>query len=256
MKKLKPRSNGFYGWVPDLPDLRDHTFQIERPLAELPASVNLEANCPKVVDQGNLGSCTANAIQGAIGFDQIKQAQTVVDISRLFVYYNERVMEGSVGEDAGAMIRDGVKSVNKLGAPAETDWPYTISKFAAKPPKKAYTNAKKHQVLKYARVQQTLDQLKQTLAGGFPVIFGFSVYESFESQKVSKDGIVPMPSDSEQLLGGHAVLAVGYNDATQRFRVRNSWGTGWGQKGYFEMPYAYLTDPNLSDDFWVLQLLE
>jgi C1A family cysteine protease len=245
------------GWIPDLPDLRDKVFAAPRAIGPLPASVDLRPGCPAVYDQGQLGSCTANAIGAAVQFDQMKQGLADVFVpSRLFIYYNERVMEGSVDEDAGAMIRDGIKSVSKQGAPHEELWPYTVSKFRTKPPASVYKDAAKHQALLYQRVTQQIDQLKGCLASGYPFVFGFAVYESFQTQAVAKSGKVPMPSPTEKQLGGHAVLAVGYDDAKERFIVRNSWGPDWATKGYYTMPYAYLLDENLSDDFWVIKLVE
>src|SRR5271154_1514724 len=128
-----------YGWLPDLPDQRDHLYAAPVEItAILPASVDLRSNCPPVYDQGQLGSCTANAIAAAIEFDRKKQRLTDFVPSRLFLYYNERVMEGTVSSDSGAQIRDGIKSVSKIGAPREADWPYDIAKFTDKPPTKAY----------------------------------------------------------------------------------------------------------------------
>ncbi|MEP7310041.1 MAG: C1 family peptidase [Acidobacteriota bacterium] len=251
----KVRSLKRYGWTPDLPDQRDRMYSAPlRRLGALPPSVDLRNVCPPVVDQGELGSCTANAIAGALQFNQMKEK--LADIfppSRLFIYYNERVIEHTVNEDSGAMIRDGIKSVAKDGAPHETLWPYDISKFRDKPSAAAYKDAAKHRAILYQRLNQTLDQLKGCLASGFPFVFGFSVYESFETQAVAKTGKVPMPKAKEKQLGGHAVLAVGYDDASKRFIVRNSWGTGWGLQGYFTIPYAYLTDGNLADDFWTIK---
>jgi C1A family cysteine protease len=225
-----------------------------RVLGALPTSVDLRTECPPVVDQGQLGSCTANAIAGALQFNQMKEKLAdVFPPSRLFIYYNERVIEHTVSEDSGAMIRDGIKSVAKDGAPHETLWPYDISKFTIKPSAAAYKDALKHRAILYQRLTQTLDQLKGCLASGYPFVFGFSVYESFESQAVAKSGKVPMPKPKEKQIGGHAVLAVGYDDASKRFIVRNSWGTGWGLAGYFTIPYAYLTDSNLADDFWTIK---
>jgi C1A family cysteine protease len=248
-----------YGWIPDIPDHRDQVYAA--PLAhvkKLPAHVDLRPHCPhEVYDQGQLGSCTANAIAGAIEFDLLKQkAPAVFTPSRLFIYYNERAMEHTVNTDSGAQIRDGVKSVNKLGAPPESVWPYSDQNpgpFTEKPAAGIYTEAAKHKITAYQRVARSLAQMKGCLAAGYPFVLGFSVYESFESEEVAKSGDAPMPGSDEQLLGGHAVLAVGYDDKAQRFILRNSWGPHWGKKGYFTLPYAYLLDGNLSDDFWTVR---
>jgi C1A family cysteine protease len=246
-----------YGWQPDVPDHRDHLYAA--PLiyqAKLPVQADLRKKCPAVYDQGQLGSCTANAIAGAVQFERLKQKLKPDFVpSRLFIYYNERVMENSVKSDAGAQLRDGIKSVATQGDCPETEWPYVIAKFADKPTAPCYKDALKYQAVQYQRVPQILNQLKGCLASGYPFVFGFSVYESFESAQVASDGIANLPSAKERLLGGHAVLAVGYDDATQRFMVRNSWGDGWGAKGYFSLPYAYLTDANLAADFWTIRLV-
>lgn len=245
-----------YGWVPDRPDQRDHLYSA--PLMELktiPPKVDLTPQCPPVYDQGQLGSCTANAIAGAIEFDLKKEAKPDFVPSRLFIYYNERVIEHTVNSDSGAMIRDGIKSVSKQGDAPETEWPYDITKFTVKPPANVYRDAKKHTAVQYQSVAQDLTQMRGCLASGYPFVFGFTVYQSFESQEVAKTGVVPMPSPNEQTVGGHAVLAVGYDDSQQRFIVRNSWGADWGMKGYFTIPYAYLAQANLSDDFWTIRLV-
>ena len=248
-----------YGWKPDLPDHRDFTYSISRKVANitLPAKVDLRPLCPPVYDQGELGSCTGNAIAGAIEYEQIKKKDPKPFIpSRLFIYYNERVLEGTVSQDSGAMIRDGMKSVNLQGACTETTWPYNVAKFKKKPTAKAYKEGTNYQTKVYARVPQDLNSLKSCLAAGDPFVFGFTVYASFESDVVAKTGVMPMPTPNETVLGGHAVLCVGYDDSTQRFIVRNSWGPNWGQKGYFTMPYAYLTNNSLADDIWVIKDVE
>ena len=246
------RTQARYGWNPDLPDHRDQIYSAPPAPRGVPAVVDLRPNCPPVYDQGQLGSCTANAIAGAIEFDRKKQGLSDFVPSRLFIYYNERVMEGTVGSDSGAQIRDGIKSVNKIGAPPETDWPYDISKFTQKPPPKAYADAKQDRAVQYQKIVQTLAQIQGCLASGFGFVFGFTVYESFESQTVAKTGIMPMPAPHEKKLGGHAVMAVGYNTANRMMIVRNSWGPSWGQGGYFMMPFEFILSPNCSD-IWTIR---
>ncbi len=254
---FEPRKIHKLGWIPDLPDIRDHMYSAPQvTLAELPEKVDLRTNCPAVYDQGQLGSCTGNAIAAAVQFDRLKAAQAPdFPPSRLFIYYNERVLEHTVAQDAGAMIRDGIKSLASRGVCPETDWPYETNQFADKPPAKAFTDALGHKAASYCRLLNTLPQLKGCLASGYPFVFGFSVYEGFESEEVAKSGVVNMPQPNEKQLGGHAVLAVGYDDSQQRFIVRNSWGPAWGMNGYFTIPYAYLTDDNLADDFWTVRMM-
>ena len=145
---------------------------------------------------------------------------------------------------------------SKEGVCPEKDWPYVISKFASNPSAGCYKKALDHQVLSYQRVSRNLEQIKGCLADGFPMIFGFTVYESFESASVAKTGVVNMPSPGEHVVGGHAVLAIGYDDSSRRLIVRNSWSEQWGKKGNFTMPYEYLLNENLSDDFWTIRLVE
>jgi C1A family cysteine protease len=252
-----PRKIQGYGWVPDLPDGRDLLYAAPvKPLAKLPPRVDLRSKCPPVYNQEELGSCTANAIGAALEFDQMKQRRKVFTPSRLFIYYNERAMEGTVNSDSGAMIRDGVKSVAKQGSCNETNWPYKIEMFRDKPPRPCYVEGKKNQAIQYLRVAQTLGQMKGCLAEGFPFVFGFTVYDSFETPSVAKTGHAPMPKANEAVLGGHAVLAVGYDESKQWFIVRNSWGTGWGMRGYFTLPYPYLAQPSLASDFWTIRRVE
>jgi C1A family cysteine protease len=247
-----------YGWKPDPPDQRDRLYAAPPPVQEaLPAQLDLTSQCPPVYDQGRLGSCTANGIAGAMEFDAMKQGIYGYSTpSRLFIYYNERELEGTVDTDSGAYIRDGVKSVTKQGACFETDWPYDTPKFAAKPSSDCYQKALDHQTLEYSRVARDLTQMKGCLAEGYPFVFGFTVYESLESPEVDASGIVPMPLHTEKVLGGHCVLAVGYDDALARFRIRNSWSTKWGDKGYGTMPYAYLLSRGLASDFWTIRRVE
>jgi C1A family cysteine protease len=253
-----------FGWVPDLPDHRDYLFSVPGPVLQtLPPMVDLRPQCPPVYDQGQLGSCTANAIAGAIQFTQMKEnLAQIFTPSRLFIYYNERAMEGTVSVDAGARIRDGIKSVATQGDCPETEWPYVIENFTEKPPDKCYQDAIKYEVVEYQRILQDLNQFKGCLAAGYPFVFGMSVYNSFMSQEVAETGHAPLPAPGEGGPGpgggpaGHAILAVGYDVANQWFIIRNSWGTGWGMQGYFTLPYAYLTQRSLSSDFWTIRLVK
>lgn len=213
------------------------------------------------IDQGSLGSCVANAVAYAYVFDEIKQNNEEVFLpSRLFIYYNGRWIEGTVDEDSGMQISDAVKSINKYGIVDEHLWIYDPLKFAVKPSTSIYTEAKKSKAVAYATIDFSKDKtindrinhLKRTLQSGFPIVFGFTVYESFESDAVAKSGMVPMPQPNEQVMGGHGVCAVGFDDTKQCFIVKNSWGATWGLDGYFYLPYNYMADPNLADDFWVI----
>ncbi len=256
---MKKHAHHFrFGWTRDLPDQRDHLYAAPVEwLIRLPSAADLRRHCPPPYDQGSLGSCTANAIAAAIQFDQMKQGLRVTFVpSRLFIYYNERVMEGTVDSDSGAQIRDGIKSVARQGDCPEPEWPYVISRFTRRPPAACYRDAIRHKALAYSRISRSVLQMKGCLASGFPFVFGFAVYESFLSDNVSASGHAPMPSSNEAIVGGHAVLAVGYDDRHQWFIVRNSWGNHWGMEGYFTLPYAYLGDPMLSDDFWTIRAVE
>ena len=253
MKQIKKM-----GWQPDLPDSRDFIYAAPSTiLKKLPAAVDLRQQCPAVYDQGQLGSCTANAIAGAFEFEAKKQNATNDFMpSRLFIYYNERAIEHTINTDSGAQIRDGIKSINQQGVCPEKMLPYNIDKFTQKPSKACYDAALKHQLTSYHRVTRTLNQMQACLADGYPFVFGFTVYESFESAAMAKTGKLNLPKKTESVIGGHAVMAVGYDDKTTRFIVRNSWGNTWGLNGYFTMPYDYLLNENLSDDFWTIRLIE
>jgi C1A family cysteine protease len=241
-----------FGWIPDIPDQRDFSLsKLKLPAKKLPKSVDLRKGCSPVEDQGELGSCTANALAGAVEFLELRDGLPLIDASRLFIYYNEREIIDTVQSDSGAYIRDGIKTLAKDGVCSEKNWPYDISRFTNKPSKSCYIEAEKHQILSYYRLE-TLKDMKTCLANGLPFVFGFSVYSSFMTKKVAKTGIARMPYFWEHCLGGHAVKAVGYDDKAKMILVKNSWGEGWGIKGYFWLPYPYVESRNLSDDFWAI----
>ena len=254
---LHQRTVKGFGWKPDLPDFRD---KVEAPeeIGNLAETVDLRESgllCDSL-DQSQLGSCTANsAIHDLFYLLGLEGLPTFVG-SRLFVYYLERLMEGTVNEDSGASIRDSVKVLNKYGAPPETEWPYDIAKFTQRPPDSAFTDALKDVALQYIRVWRAQGQyIKWSLTRKYPVLIGFTVYQSFED--IGSDGIMPMPSPTETILGGHAVLVVGYIviNGKRYWVVKNSWGKGWAAEGYFYMPEEYLLDKGLASDFWSVRLV-
>jgi intein/homing endonuclease len=202
------------------------------------------------------GNCTAFGIGGTLEYEHLRQGLPDFHPSELFLYYEERRREHSIMSDAGADIRDGMKVLAKTGVCAEDLWPYDIRKFTVKPPQIAYDAARKDIVLQYQRVGQSAYHIKCALYAGHAVIFGFTVYESFENDTTSQSGIVEMPGEDEGVLGGHCMKICGYQDASQRFTCQNSWGSEWGASGYCTMPYDYLTDPQLAGDFWMIQLVQ
>ncbi len=249
-----PRQIGKYGWIPDLHDHRDLLYAAPYTQQQLPAKMDLRDLCPPVYDQGHLGSCTANAIAAAMQLTRLKEKIAPDFIpSRLFIYYNERKMEGTIEMDCGAHLRDGLKVVSSVGCCPEEEWSYDITKFAVEPLEKCYKDAVKDMVVQYSSLSQDLSQLKGCLAEGYPFVFGFTVYDSFETETVAKTGVVNMPHATDTPLGGHAVMAVGYDDAKNCFIVRNSWGDKWGMNGYFTLPYQYLTEDGLASDFWTIR---
>jgi len=243
-----------FGWLPDVPDYRDFAYCKILPRVKLPSEVNLcKKGISPVEDQGQLGSCTANALVGNLEYLDLQDGdKKYIDQSRLFIYYNERVLINTVNEDSGAMLRDGIKSLVKWGSCPESVWEYDIDDFTEKPSSKAYALAKKHVISVYYRIN-TLNEMLLCLASGYPFVFGFSVYEGFETETVARTGVVNMPKKNESLLGGHAVLGVGYNMKDKRFLIRNSWGERWGKDGYFTMPFEYMESRDLSDDFWTIR---
>ena len=213
-------------------------------------NLSVEGDESYVAEGVGVHNCTANATAAALEFDAIKQGESAETPSRLFIYYGERVIEGTVSQDSGAQIRDGVKVAATQGVPPETDWPYDIAKFADQPPQKAYQDATQHKAVQYLSVAPT--HLRSALRRWLPRDHRVHGVHGLREPGGGEERRANMPAAGEKVLGGHAVLVVGYDDSTQRFRVRNSWGPDWGQKGYFTMPYAYLLDRRLSQDFWTV----
>lgn len=238
------------GWVPDYPDQRDRPF---RAIARASAPLRRLTWLPQSLDQGELGSCVSNAIATAVQYDRIRQKKLEAwSPSRLFNYYNARAVWGWESIDSGAMIRDGIKSMANEGNVPENEWPYDVSKFTVRPPHHVYAAASVHKSLLYRRVEQSLEDMRACIAQDLPFVFGFTVYSSFPWHEHA----VEMPSPGDTVLGGHAVLCVGYDDVAKRFEFQNSWGESWGHFGRGTIPYDYLTNQNLSSDFWCIETVE
>ena len=251
-KKVIPRTLDdklSFQWQPDRLDSRDYSYTLSSK-ANL-NKVDLRSFCSPIENQGSLGSCTGQAIAGAIELLN-KRNRKPTDVSRLFIYYYERLLLGTVNYDSGAYIRDGIKATNHYGASLESYWPYDIRKFRQEPISEAKTDALNRKVTRYERVND-FNGCVDALSNGYPVIMGFRVYDSFMSKNVARTGIMPYPNTKrERLLGGHAVLLVGYDKRKKVFIARNSWGTNWGDKGYFYMPFD-IVKPNMSSDYWVIK---
>jgi len=270
------------GWIPDEPDVRDHLFGLPpQKLDDLPSSVDLRGKMPPIWSQGDIGSCTAFASCAAFQYGVSHQNLTPFDPSQLFVYYNTRELTNSswVDKDTGAPIRNAIKSLGTYGVCNQSLWPYDDTmadqktdlwpkgaKPAQKPSQEAYEDAAKHKAVEYYRIEHDLDLLKGCLAEGYPFVFGFFIYKTFWDSVDT--GVIPMPKKGEKHDNheadprsppGHAVVAVGYDDAKKTFILQNSWGAKVGDKGYFYMPYDYLTsfDPfykwNYAEDFWTIR---
>lgn len=240
-----------FNWRPDTQDQRDYKFSNVRQIVDLPKSVDLRSKCSAVEDQLSIGSCTANAAIGLLEFLDNVPDTRYTNLSRLFLYYNTRLLEGSQNYDSGCSIRNTMKSLSKYGVCNESRWPYVIKKYKTKPSATSYKEAIKKTIKNYYSLK-TLGEIKASLAEGKPVVFGFTVYEEFESDEVARTGIAQMPGENEEALGGHCVLAVGYSDLTQKLIIRNSWGPSWGDKGYFYMPYQFITS-KIASDFWTIK---
>lgn len=234
-------------------DLRDKYFYAtqHKAVSDLPVEVDLRSQLSPIVDQGQLGSCTANAIASGLGeFKLLQGGNPLTRLSRLFLYWEERYLEGTVNEDSGAYIRDGMKVLQTIGTCPESEYPYNINKFTTTPTAKQVADAAKFRMIKgYYRVNN-VTVLKAALAENIPVVIGFDVYESFESADVYETGMVPIPNTrTESFLGGHAVLAVGYKQIKNAnyIIIRNSWGADWGDAGYCYMPEAFFTKGFVTD---------
>jgi len=269
------------GWLPDYPDFRDYTTEnaTVQPMLKqmkvakavkgpLPAAVDLRAWCSPIEDQGSIGSCTANAGVGMVEYFERKASGKHIDASRLFLYKVTRNLLHWTG-DTGAFLRSTMGALVLFGVPPEEYWPYKTADYDKEPTAFCYAFGQAYQAINYYRLDppgtapaDLLSRIKTNLAGSLPSMFGFTVYSSYT--QAATTGKIPYPTPKEKIVGGHAVMAVGYDDkmkiknanaggteTTGAFLIRNSWSTGWGDKGYGWLPYAYVLS-GLAEDWWSL----
>ena len=243
-----------FGWLLEEDDPRDYPVATYRPdllAAALPPSVDLRgANQPPIQNQGSLGSCVAWACVRAYRYAHRKQGTPDFDGSELFTYYNARAYQGWQDRDSGAYLRDGIKALAQHGNAEESTWPYVIGLFGNTPLLAAYDSAAKHQATRYLSVPNNEQAIKGVISGGYPVVFGIVVYQNFPMGNGVR--VIPMPQG--QVVGGHAMAYVGYDDARQAYLVANSWGESWGVNGYAWLPYAY--NAAQASDHWMIEAVE
>ncbi len=276
-----------FGWLPDWPSIQDYTPEHAKvkPLlakvkgtgavsaptpAALPATVDLRAWCSPIENQLTLGSCTANAGVGMVEYYERRAYGKHIDASRLFLYKTTRNLLGWTG-DTGAFLRTTMEALVLFGVPPEDYWKYVVANFDIEPTAFLYAFGQNYQALNYYRLDPAgttpanlLSAIKTNLAAGLPSMFGFTVYSSYTQASVANKGAIPYPVAGEKVVGGHAIMAVGYSDSlvikntspaavatTGALLIRNSWGTGWGDGGYGWLPYDYVLK-GLATDWWAL----
>lgn len=240
-------------WGPSFKHHLDARYDgVVRDTKILPATVDLREQSVPIFDQGQMGSCSGNALAAHYGFLQLKAGKPLWTASRLFIYYNERLKEGDPGEDGGATtLRDGCVSLYGMGVCSEDVWAYTESNLFVKPPQSAYGAAESNKIHSFVSLNSMQDR-KHCLASGYPWVFGIPIYSSFESNSVAESGVIPMPGWLDRAVGGHALLCIGYDDESQMYLFQNSWGTDWGDEGLGYIPYQYIE--TMGDDFYTLRL--
>lgn len=248
------------GWRPQLPGVgRDRPYRLRQLGLTYPPSTNNRAKgLASIVDQGNLGSCTANAGAQVVNTLRLRQGLPEIPLSRLALYYWTRVREGTQDQDAGATIADTITTLKTAGIGPEPDWPYDVTKYAVQPPGKEVIDALKELVLSDLLLDNTdLRQIKDALYSGHVIDLGFTVQQSFEG--IGPDGLMPMPMSQEDVLGGHSVYAIDYDDTVKcpganpgALLCANSWSNSWGASGFFWMPYDVATNKDICDDWWAV----
>ena len=256
-----------FGWIPDHGDPRDRSYAFWSALRaeELPQAVDwakVIQKYPSCYDQGQTGSCVGQSLARMFHLRELLQGfpltpalspsegARVIKPSPMFIYYNARLMEGATDADNGCQIRDGLKTLLVDGCCDDSAWPLNVKFVTTKPFDSCYDEARAHTGLVYRRVDSTnLQDLLSALALG-PVVGGVSVFTSFMD---AKNGEVQLPGDADSFEGGHALCWTGYDQGAKRFTFDNSWGASWGNHGRGSVPFDYLTDADLADDFWLLQ---
>ncbi|MDX2241058.1 MAG: C1 family peptidase [Leptolyngbyaceae cyanobacterium bins.302] len=240
------------GYRPEKRHADDKTFRSDRFAdGNLPAKVDLRSYMTAVENQGDTNSCTANAMAGAYEYLAQRLRGQAEDVSRLFIYYNARQLDGDTSIDEGTYLQSCIQVLQKYGACSERTWAFEPERIFERPHDFSYDEAANFLVEVAERVDVDLDTMRSCLAEGYPFAFGLQLFGSF--QKVGSTGLVPMPNpEKEKHDGGHAMLCVGYSDPDQVFIVRNSWGEDWGDRGYCYIPYNYMTNADLNSDCWTI----
>jgi hypothetical protein len=240
------------GYRPEAQSSKDPKYSAHDRSDPCPSAIDLRPYMTPVENQGNSNSCTANAMAGAYEYLANRLNGQSEDVSRLFIYYNARQIDGTTDQDEGTYLKNCVQVLRKYGACSEKTWSFNIDQILEQPPKSAYREAAQFRVEAASRVDVDLHTMRSCLADGYPFAFGLQLFASF--QKAGSNGLVPMPDpDREKHDGGHAMLCVGYSDPDQVFIVRNSWGEGWGDRGYCYIPYDYMTKTQYNGDCWTIR---
>jgi C1A family cysteine protease len=246
------------GWKQDKAGVRDASFAATRVYraTAIKSKTDLSPKMPPIYDQGMIGSCTGNGLAAILDFARGKQGMAFIGPSRLFIYFAEREIEGTINEDAGAQIRTGIDVLADLGSCKEKTWPYRESQWRTKPGAKCYTEALSFQALHGYKVQNTDGRsIRIALSAGYPVVFGSLLYSQIDLVDYQHP-ILQMPRKGERTIGGHCMVIVGHDDSRKLYKVRNSWGKAWADSGYFFIPYDYVHSAKITGDCWVIDQAE
>ena len=259
---IQPISKQWYGWIPDAPDFRD--AYLAGPTVKPAKETDLETifHVP-MVSQKDAGACVGHGTERCARFARFKNGLLDWPGSRLYTYYNARRLEGETAVDNGAQIRDGIKGIVKWGISHEILWPYDTAKVTLEPTARAYKDGELNQAIRYQRVPQTPDSIRGVLTAGWPIIFGQTLYESFESDAVTRTGIVPVPASNESVVGRHCMVLWGHQTSTELYKVANSWWDEddnadpmWGDRGFCFMPFELIHNPDITCDLWAITGVE